>query len=88
MSQSTVKKEVDITICDFCDEEVDRRKEYCRYEMPSSGWIIEPRTAFDRITHFVFMWTKPKVQKFVRYDFHASCFDQLMRKFLAEKGKI
>lgn len=95
MSDRLINKVIKATICDFCDEEIDKTVDgYCYTDIKKSdvhaaeapGYI---RSKYNPV-HYVFSWMR-RGKKFtapdawVRYDFHADCFDKLMTKFLEEK---
>jgi hypothetical protein len=97
VSRKTITKEVKATVCDFCDLEVDvKAEDYC-YAHINSG-DLDPRDPerTSVISHFIFSWlkiptdaekwVKPNAKnEWVRYDFHAACFDKAMRKLIAER---
>jgi hypothetical protein len=91
VSKRTITKEVEAVICDFCASEIDTKgKDYCYHHMPAyEGNVVEARKY--NVKHFMFGWFRPSKydalgEKYVRYDFHAACFDELMTKFLKEEG--
>lgn len=88
MSKCAITKEVMGVTCDFCDKEIDTEKEgYCNHDLKS----VNVKAHKYGVTHFIFSWYRINAnrqrEEYVQYDFHADCFDKLMRKFLAEKGK-
>lgn len=91
MSKQTIKKEVDAVICDFCDKEIDIKSDnYCYHHLRSSTGDVTESYRYN-VSHFLFSWYKRKpsyeTPKYIQYDFHAACFDNLMTKFLKEKTK-
>jgi len=91
MSKREISKLVQATICEFCDTEIDTKVDgYCYHYMKSSDGTTINHHKYN-VIHIVFSWLKPKENKvrgdWILYDFHASCFDKLMIKFLEEKGK-
>ena len=100
MSKGSVVKEVQATICDFCDEEIDTKADgYCYSHIKSlDGSVREPtdRKKYN-VSHYYFSflrtikgsgWYKGKKEddtKWIQYDFHDKCFDNLMIKFIEEK---
>lgn len=81
MSERNVDKPQLVTICDFCDEEIS--------DEDMSQWAHIIRSFISRPTkearYLKFLWIKSK--KYIRhtpgneveYDFHANCFDQMVR---------
>jgi hypothetical protein len=81
MSKQNIVKTVQAVICDFCNKEIDvHAEEYCYHRVVTNGEIIPIEK--HKITHFAFRWLKKNRKEFVQYDFHAACFDSLMKKFL------
>ncbi len=90
MSKQKITKLVDATTCDFCNEEIDTQSgDYCYHRLPQDDdHIIDTHKA--KVTAFRFGWRRPapnpaNFDSYVRYDFHAACFDNLMQKFLEKK---
>lgn len=89
MSKQTITKEVDAVICDFCDKEIDIKSDnYCYHHLRSLTGDVTEAYKY-KVSHFLFSWHKKELAyetpKYIQYDFHASCFDNLMTKFLKEK---
>lgn len=86
MGRQTITKEVEAILCDFCDKEVDTKsKDYCYHSLVVNGGDVIDAHKYG-VKHFFFGWwrkdkTLAKADEYVRYDFHAECFDNLMRKF-------
>lgn len=88
MSKRSITKEVEAVICDFCDKEVDTKSDdYCYHHLRSyNGEVMNSHE--HRVKRILFSWYRPKKvtpNEYIQYDFHASCFDDLMTKFLEEK---
>ncbi len=89
----TITKEVEAVVCEFCDKEIDTNSDNYGYgHIRSSGTVINSH--HHGVTHMLFAWyrkvkdglsEKDEKNEYVQYDFHASCFDKLMIKFLKEK---
>lgn len=92
MSKQTITREVDAVVCDFCNQEVDINTDgYCYSDInrKSHNADLGQRQKYG-VKHLIFHWLRPsaksvKLGDYVRYDFHAACFDKLMVKFLAER---
>lgn len=100
MSERAITKEVKAVMCDFCDEEVDIKSDgYCYSHIKSlDGRVSDPsdRKTYN-VSHYYLSflriikgsgWYKGQKEddtKWIRYDFHAECFDNLMIKFIEEK---
>lgn len=84
MTKKTITKEVEAVICDFCNEEIDTKSDdYCYSHISASPTNVYVRQKYN-VKHILFSSYR-KQTEYVQYDFHASCFDKLMVKFLAER---
>lgn len=86
MSKQTIGKEVEATICEFCDKEIDTKSgDYCYHHLVRFKDSDIFRASSYKVTHYLFFWRRNPIE-YIQYDFHAACFDELMRKFLLEKS--
>ena len=82
MSKSEVRKPMLVTMCDICRKEIDERD--------PGDWahIIRKysNNPTDNAKYLRFYW--PKKQQFgsIEYDFHAECFDKLMKKYVTKEA--
>ncbi|MGW6120469.1 hypothetical protein ACWFRF_15610 [Nocardia sp. NPDC055165] len=90
MSKQTITKEVEAVVCEFCNEEINTKDgNYCYHHLRSTDGDVIKGYQYG-VKHILFSWYHRKAPpsiEYVQYDFHASCFDELMQKFLDERGK-
>lgn len=92
MSKGTITKEVEVVLCEFCYKEINTRSsDYC-YSDINKGAYGDPKPSgweskFNPV-HFIFKYKRYKFSdEYIRYDFHARCFDELMIKFIEERDR-
>lgn len=80
MSKSEIKKPVLVTMCDICNREINERN--------TEEWAHIVRKYLSRPTDGAkflrFYWPKKPVFGSIEYDFHAECFDKLMKKYVTK----
>lgn len=92
MSDKLITKKVQSTICDFCDHEINKIQDnYCYHDVnrrSADTPELERDRKFNPVHFILSLGGRNKYGLSIartRYDFHAECFDILMRKFLDEK---
>ena len=100
MSKKVIHKEIEATVCDYCNLEVDTEgDEYCYANVRAMGLEARKPSRTIDIKHFVFkwlrkpsdaeIWANPKARpQWIRYDFHAECLDAAIKQIIADKVTV
>lgn len=90
MSSGTVSKEIDVTLCDYCDKEITYYSErHASVDILKVNENPLNKREVSKDTKSVFWWRERKVT-FGRdsYDFHGDCFVKLMDRLEELKPNI
>lgn len=81
MSKAEVKKPTWVTKCDFCKKEINDRN--------NDDWAHIIRKYQNRPTDEApvlrFFWPKKRTYESIQYDFHAACFDKMVKKYVTKE---
>lgn len=81
MSKLEVKKPTLVTMCDFCSKEINDRN------LDDWAHIIRryANRPTDNVYYLRFYWPKKWTFGSIEYDFHAECFDKMMKKYIIKE---
>jgi hypothetical protein len=89
MSKKIIMKESEAIVCDACEKEIEKGKEYCYHYLVTTDPKQDLNGKKLGVTHYWFLLQR-KIDGDItetRYDFHADCLDEIINKFLMGKSK-